>query len=609
MIDSLFYILSNVLLIVAFLRLKKTDEKLNLLKWIVISFGLLFCYNAILVFILSFVMIPAYLLNLTIINFLISIILFILIKKSYNCQKYFIKKRDIIVTVIFTMVILLLAFFRFGFPFNIVYETCDPGTHFWSAKDFSEYLLLLNKVADETVVNFETHAFASYVNLGLLFKICAPFIDNFDYFAIYILFDIGMLLLSTLMFYFFVSNLNKKLNIFILILGILFYMLGYPLNSLIIGFFYLGHSLMIIMLLFMLYHLYDKKAINEWLNIILIIFTTLGLFFTFYFFVPVIFGGLFIYFIYKCLKNKEKIITLKNILFISLVYILPCILGFIYFIFPNLSNSDKNFMHQLSLNGYCYIDIYSSFLLFLPFLVYYFLYFIKKKELDFEFFIYILLIFFIITIIILWYFDIASPYYLSKTYYLLWLLNFIIVFKVVSECQFNKIIFLISFVISLLLCSILLLTNFEDYFNKKTPYYIVSNSFDKIGIYGYNISKYLNPTIVLTNEELNDLKELYNNGIRNITSNALPYTRLWLASYFETKKIDYPENKLYDYIVANYYNDSNSTNLHNTILFYRESIKKNIFDGDYDKLYDSYRIKNYATFIYIMNDEEEFYEK
>lgn len=600
MLVSLFYVLSNIFLIISFLMLKKTPEKQNLIKWLIISFGLLFCYNSCIVFILSFIGILAYLLILTMINIFISFFMFFFIFKNKSYQTYFFLKKDIIVIIIFIIITFLLAFFRFGFPFNIVYETCDPGTHFWTSKDFSEHLLLLNKVTDETIVNFETRQFASYVNLGLFFKVCSPFMDYFDFYQIYILFDILMLLLLALMFYILISSLKKQTNIVILIIVTLLYILGYPLNNLIIGFFYLGHVITIIMLLFILYQMYDLKIIKDDINLVLIMITTLGLVFTYYFFVPVIFGGLFIYFIYKCLKNKEKMVTFKNIRFILLVYILPCILGFIYFILPNISNSNQNLIHQLSLDGYCYIDIYSSFLIFLPFIVYYFLYSIKKKCLNFEDFIYILLLLFIIIIIILWYFGISSPYYLSKTYYLLWLLNFILFFKLLSECQFNRKIFVTSFLVSIVIYILLLLTNFEGYFNKKTPDYIISNSFNELGIIGYNINKYLNPTIVLNYKELQDLKKLYNIGVRDVTSNSRPYTRLWLTAYFGTKKIDYPENKLYDYIVSNYYMDSNDINLNNSILFYRESIKANIFGEIDEELYERYEIKDYETFMFIM---------
>lgn len=599
MFVSLFYVLSNLFLIVSLLKLKKTDEKQNLIKWIVISFGLLFCYNAVLVFILSCINIPIHLLILAIINYFISFFMLFLVKKNKSYQQYFFLKKDIIAIIIFIIIILFLAVLRFGSPFNIVYETCDPGTHFLTSKDFFEQSYLLNKVVDDTIVNFETRQFASYVNLGLLFKVSAPFIDNFDFYLLYILFDIGMLLLSTLMFYVLISSFKKNINIIILIIGTLLYILGYPLNSLIIGFFYLGHSITIVMLLFILYKMYDLNIINHNTSLILLMLTTLGLFFTYYFFVPVIFGGLFIYLIYKNLKNKEKMFNSKNVIFILLVFVLPCILGFIYFVLPNINNSEQNLVYQLSLDGYCYIDIYSSFIIFLPFIIYYLLYSIRKKCLNFEFFVYILLLFFIFIIVILWYLGIASPYYLSKSYYLLWLLNFFIVFKVISEWQFDIRILFQSLLISIVSCIIFLLTNFEGYFSKNTPYYIVSNSFDKLGVYGYNISKYLKPTVILNHEELEDLKNLYNLGVRNISSNAIPYTRLWLTTYFETKKIDYPENKLYNYIVANYYTDSHSINLNNSILFYRESIKLNTFDTSYDKLYGSYKIKEYGTFLYI----------
>ena len=63
MISSLFYIVSTLILIITFLLLKKQNEKQNLIKWIIISLGLLFCYNAIVTFILNLFKIPIYLIS------------------------------------------------------------------------------------------------------------------------------------------------------------------------------------------------------------------------------------------------------------------------------------------------------------------------------------------------------------------------------------------------------------------------------------------------------------------------------------------------------------------------------------------------------------------
>ncbi len=617
MIGSFIYIISTILLVSTFLFLKKAKEKQNLLKWIIISLGLLFCYNSIVAFILNSIGIPIYLLSISIVNFLVSIILLFIIKQKKEVQKYYVLKKDVVFVVIFTFIVLLLGFFRFGFPFNIRYNTCDPGTHFWTTKDFYEQSYLLDRVTDNTLVNFETRQFGSYVNLGIIFKTVAPFINEFDLWQFYILYDIVMLLLSVLMFYFSVSNEKKKLPVVILFIGVLLYLLGYPLNSMIIGFFYLGHAITIINMILILYQMYDSEIISKKLGLIFLIITNLGLFFTYYLFVPCVFGGLFLYYFYQKIKNKEKIFTKNNILFIFLVYILPCLLGFLYFIVPNIGNENQNAIHQISLEGLCYSDIINSVLLFIPIILLYIVRSFKKKSLSFEIFIYILIWLFILLIMILLFNGMASTYYLSKPYYLLWLLTFTIIFKFLYEVYDKCKIEVNCYLLFILGCVILSISSVKDDFSILTPNYTKSNYFNVFGIYEYNMNQYKNLHTMLTYEEMNELKELYNNNITDIASNAIPEIRLWLAAYFETDKINHPENQLYDYISAHYYFYSDSfleSNDKAAVLFYRSAILsfENFTDhyifpnGAYDFYKGKYLgcdFKNYDTFLFIKKEE------
>lgn len=610
---SFMYIISTVLLMIAFLFLKKAKEQQNLLKWIVISLGLLFCYNSVVAFIFNLIGIPIYLLSLSVVNSIFFILLLFIIRKRKEIQKYYILKRDVIFVLIFTFIVFLLGFFRFGFPFNIRYDTCDPGTHFWTTKDFYEQSYLLDRVTDKTIVNFETRQFGSYVNLGIIFKAVAPFINEFDLWQIYILYDIVMLLLSTLMFYFLVSNEKKKLPFTITFFGVLLYMLGYPLNSMIIGFFYLGHAITIITMLLLLYQMYDSGIINKKLGVIFLIITNLGLFFTYYLFVPCVFGGLFLYFIYKKWKNKEKIFTKNNLLFISLLYILPCVLGFLYFIVPNIGNETQNAIHQISLDGLCYSDIVNSVLLFIPIVLFYIINCFKKKKFDFETFIYIVIWLFIFLIMLLLFNGMASTYYLSKPYYLLWLLTFVIMFKYIYEVYDKYKIEVNCYLLFILGCAILSISSIKNDFSILTPNYTKSNYFNVFGIYEYNMNQYKNLQTILTYEEMNELKELYNNDVTDIASNAIPEIRLWLAAYFETDKIDYPENQLYNYISDHYYFYADSfldSNDKAAVLFYRSAILSFGNFADYyvfpNGVYDFYKdryldcdFKNYNSFLLI----------
>lgn len=616
MLNSIFYIISIITLILSFILLKKSDEKQNLIKWIFISFGLLFCYNAIISYILNIIGVPIYLQVLSIINFIISIVLCFFIAKKSGNQIYYVQKKDVVAVSIISIVVLLFCVLRFGFPFNIIYETCDPGTHFWTAKDFYEQSYLLDKVTDKTIVNFETRQFASYTNLGILFKVFSPFIDEFDFYQVYILFDILMLLLSSLIFYCLISSGNKKIPFIIYLIGSVLYTLGYPLNSMLIGFFYLGHSIMLITLLFILFKMYDNNYINRRINHFLLCIVMLGLFFTYYFFVPVIFGGLVIYFIYKLLKNKQKILTKENAFFVFTVFVLPCILGFIYFIIPNLGSSEQNVLNQITLEGDCYIDLLSSIILFIPIVIYYILFSITNKNVTFDVFVYLLLVIFIIFIMFLLFYGGASVYYLSKVFYLLWLMHFVIMFNFIDKYYSVKKIEIICYLCFMLFCALLSFFNISKKFENITQKYIDMNYSIPFSIYSYNMHVYENPLVILKNSEMSELKKLYNKGVRNVVSNALPQARLWLVTYFETEKINYPENQLYDYICENYYHSGEDfgnffdNEKQNIILFYRRSIRE--FWG-YDKnevydyeMFDNYKsicldcyIKDYENFLYI----------
>ena len=69
------YIISLISLMASFILIKKTQKKLNILSFIAITIGLMFCYNTLVCYILTFFTIPITLLGLSIINFIITIIL------------------------------------------------------------------------------------------------------------------------------------------------------------------------------------------------------------------------------------------------------------------------------------------------------------------------------------------------------------------------------------------------------------------------------------------------------------------------------------------------------------------------------------------------------
>lgn len=83
-------------------------------------------------------------------------------------------------------------------------------------------------------------------------------------------------------------------------------MLGYPLNNIIFGFFYSGHAVNIIISLLIMFKLYKKEYFSSKCFVVILTIINITLFFTYYFYVPVVYASEFIYLIYENKKNLNK---------------------------------------------------------------------------------------------------------------------------------------------------------------------------------------------------------------------------------------------------------------------------------------------------------------
>lgn len=86
------YLISLLMLIIAFMLIKKTENKLNILSFTGITLVCMFIFNALICYILTFIRIPITLLTLSITNLTLTIIISILIYKQKEIQKYKIDK-------------------------------------------------------------------------------------------------------------------------------------------------------------------------------------------------------------------------------------------------------------------------------------------------------------------------------------------------------------------------------------------------------------------------------------------------------------------------------------------------------------------------------------
>ena len=93
---GIIYLVSVLLLITAFMLIKKTDKIIDVLSFLGITIVLFFSYNMFVYYVLTFVHIPCSLLGLTIINTIIAISMIVIIRRRKEIQKYKLDKFRII---------------------------------------------------------------------------------------------------------------------------------------------------------------------------------------------------------------------------------------------------------------------------------------------------------------------------------------------------------------------------------------------------------------------------------------------------------------------------------------------------------------------------------
>ena len=448
-LKGILYVASIILLQIIFLCKKKTEKKLNLFGAIGVSIVLIMCLNAFFSYFLTFFNLKSSLTTLTLINIVLAIGLGLSISKDRKkrpsdvLQKYKSNKMDVFAIIIIGIVTTFVAFLNYGTTLNIKYESSDPSCHFLTSLKFMNEEKLLSNSKDDLYGNFKCRKFASYVNSGLLMKCFEGKIDYIDNYKIFMAFGIFILFLTGYLLYFVLNHFTKddKTKYLALIVTILCIM-GYPLNSLIFGFEYMSLSFTVILAIIEIIYLIGKGAINRTWYRIIVFLLNFGLFCSYFMFVPFVYPAEWIYLCIVSYQKDKKILTKSNIFTLTITLLVPFFLGYIYHLAPSiyqvlikdnaldgdvLATSKGIIDSGFNVGGYIYTDLYSNFILLLPLSLYVV---VKKfKENKFMSMMFIFNVLFIIVLLIGRAFDRVSYYYLSKNYFTLWIIMFILNFR------------------------------------------------------------------------------------------------------------------------------------------------------------------------------------
>lgn len=439
---EILYVLSVLVLAVAFMLFKKSDEKLNFIKWLIIFTVSFLGYNIFLGMVLGLLNITSHLWLLSLINLAFSSLLGFKAIRKKEIQKYFVTKLSV-VGVILIFVIFGVMFFKDLYIHNgdITHRAVDSAVHYRAAKHYADNLKIFINVEDKTFFNFNVMQTGAYINDGIFMRVINGLI-GIEHCYIYQAFEVIVLFLSTLALYSsFIDKIKTKRGLLgsLVLLGL--YIYGYPYNSWIFGFSYLSVGIsMVTMLVPVVEMLYSKENISRRIVVPLIVILATGLIFSYCLFVPAIFAAICIYCFLKDFTQDGKTyfkFFKKTTILITSLLLLVTAAGIGYLFIPTFFiEGQTNLVDALKIDGEIYEEKYLNFFAYIPFAIMYAFEFVKKfknKELEYSDVFAVIIVGFYALLNIGLAFGVVSEYYMFKIYYILW----IVIFNVTAE-MINK---------------------------------------------------------------------------------------------------------------------------------------------------------------------------
>ena len=456
---EILYFLSTFFLIISFLAVKKSDEKLGFIKWFVIAIVTLYGYNICIGMVLGVLNIKSFIWLLAAINVLfgISFLFKSVFKKEY--QKYTVSKTEIVCLVL-CICIMCIIFVHdlYIYKGDVSHFAVDSAIHYRAAKHYSDHLTTFLNIEDRSFFNFNIMQPGAYINDGIFMNVIHK-ISGLDYTYIYQMFETLTLFISGMAFLsIFIDKVKTKKGLVASVVLFALYMYGYPYNSWIYGFSYLSVGIMFVAALIPTVEmLFSKEGVLRRFLIPMIGVLGAGLIFSYCLFIPPVFAAICIYsFISELHSDEKKILKIfgKNTIIITVVLLFVTLCGILYLFIPSYTTEGQtDLVSALSIDGAIYSEKYKNFLVYIPFgIIYLFELFKRVKEKDIRYFdiFAVLLVCFTGLLYIGMIIGKVAPYYMLKTYFILWIVIFSVTADIINSYSEEK-MFRADFIVLLLL--------------------------------------------------------------------------------------------------------------------------------------------------------------
>lgn len=405
---SLLFILGAGGLLTGAFLVKKSDEKKSAFEWMVLLTLLIGCYHTLVAGVINLFRIPSTIITIGIGDMVPAVFFWWKIIKTKEHQRYEWKWTDTVFMVLLLSFLALFTWLHYGGTALIMnYQSIDAGVHCRMA---------MNLYNCEPVMSMYHDALWN----ALFMETLGAFSTVDQFYRWYVLADVIHLGMAAAVFYAIVRRHSKGLymQIAVIIMSFL-YVVGYPMNSTLFGFTYLGMSVTLIGMLILILDMYLADEVPKWFGIVAMMLGCLGLIETYAMFVPVVYFAV-IFCIFRRQHAAGKLISKDTVLICLAVFLIPCMIGF-WYTYRGVFADGMTVANAISNEGGCYRELYSNFLFFIPGAILGYVELIRKKKQSLAVFLTPFLFVFMAVVFVMTLTGRTSSYYYYKLYYPLWL--------------------------------------------------------------------------------------------------------------------------------------------------------------------------------------------
>lgn len=351
----LIYPVSYLTSFLAFILTPTSRARTRLISRVALAFFMLMAVDALFAGLLTIAHIPTNLVSASVLHFVLSIICVALIFRNRGVQSFEHDLVDWCALIALACVALICGRAEFGPDLTIHWLASDAAVH-------------LDRIRSIVETDSVRGMYVAWNFMAPWVEITSMFVGSTAVYKALIFGDVSILYFGGLLFYSLMNTIvpdaDKKRRGLFLIVAVI-YLLGYPLNCMIYGFFYLNVGVfMAVSAVIICTRLVRKTSV---LDVMCMALSLFGLINSYALFAPTMFGALFIS-LTLAWHRQGRLLCAKTIAAFVLVFAVTGILGiyFTYFgTFPSTGSVTAS--SAISWNGGIYRNLYSNQLLLLPF--------------------------------------------------------------------------------------------------------------------------------------------------------------------------------------------------------------------------------------------------